>query len=125
MKVYLILLVLIFMNAGCAREGFIPSDIMQQQQMQDLVWDVMVAEEYAKDLAVTDTVKNKNLKQERSIAYQQVFDLHHTTREDFKRSFDYYASHPDLSKVLFDTLSKRANRKRESSFRMITPPKLR
>lgn len=118
MRLYLPLALLLVAYSACTDKNRIPSDILPQNKMQDLVWDVMIAEEYSKQLRITDTSRNKDFKKARTILYRQVFDLHKTTRQDFVKSFNYYSSRPDLTKVLFDTLTARGNRKRDQAFRL-------
>jgi excinuclease UvrABC ATPase subunit len=124
MRSYLPLIALIVITgAACSGKTNVPADILAPAVMQDLVWDVMVVDEYSKDVIASDTIRNKNLKKERSIAYQQVFTLYKTNREDYIKSFNYYTEHPDLTKALFDTLAVRANNKREEAFRIRLPKK--
>lgn len=101
---------------ACSNKNKVPSGILSQKDMQELVWDIMMAEEYGKEVILQDTLRSKNFKKERSVLYQQVFELHDTNREDFLKSFKYYATRPDLTKTLYDTLAIRGSRKREEAF---------
>jgi hypothetical protein len=46
-----------------------------------------------------------------------VFQLHHTTKEEFKKSYDFYLSRPDLSAKLFDSLAALANKDRSEIYK--------
>ena len=35
------------------------------------------------------------------------FQIHHITRQDFDKSYAYYRQHPDLMKIILDSLSRR------------------
>ncbi|MGN6418818.1 MAG: DUF4296 domain-containing protein, partial [Pseudobacter sp.] len=48
--------------------------------------------------------------------YDQVFQVHKITREEFVKSYKFYLSRPDISKVMFDSIASRANRKREEQY---------
>jgi hypothetical protein len=52
--------------------------------------------------------------------YQQVFQLHHVSRDDFRKSFQFYLDHPDITKTLIDSVLARGNRLRMESY--TTPP---
>ena len=121
MRRYLSLVICILACAACTDKNRLPSGILPQSKMQDLVWDVMVAEEYSKELRIKDTAINKDFKKERSAVYQQVFDLHKTSRQDFIKSFNFYASRPDLTKILFDSLTQKSNRRRDEALRERIP----
>jgi len=53
---------------------------------------------------------------ESSKIYGQVFQVHHITKEEFDKSYSYYREHPELMRILLDSLSKKTNvHGRESS----------
>ena len=49
--------------------------------------------------------------------YKEVFTIHHTTKDEFNKSYQFYLSRPDLSKSLFDSLSAYANRQRNEMYK--------
>jgi hypothetical protein len=106
---------------ACTHKNKTPSDIISREEMTSLVWDVMLVDQYSQEYELGDSVKNR--KAERSRLYQEVFDLHKTSRKDFLKSFNYYLSRPDLTKIIFDTLAARGSRERERSFRIKKPAK--
>jgi len=48
--------------------------------------------------------------------YQQVFQVHHVTLEEFRRSYQFYLERPDITKTLMDSVIARANRLRADSY---------
>jgi hypothetical protein len=52
--------------------------------------------------------------------YQQVFQLHQVTRDEFRKSFQFYLDHPEITKPLIDSVLARGNRLRMESYS--TPP---
>lgn len=70
--------------------------------MRKLLWDVLKADEYYVRIKVKDTVaplQTSNLK-----LYDQVFNSHGITKEQFYFSYKYYESHPEEFKVLIDSV---------------------
>lgn len=44
--------------------------------------------------------------------YQNVFKVHHITREEFIKSYKFYLGRPDITRVMFDSISTQAQRRR-------------
>lgn len=101
---------------GCTNKTKVPKDILSKDQMRDVMWDLMQADVYAQSYIARDTLKN--LKKERTILFQQVFDLHKISRQEFNKSLDYYMGRPDLTQTIFDTLAARQARHREEEMRL-------
>lgn len=99
---------------GCADKGRIPSGILSREKMEDVLWDMIQADQYAtlmtKDSAHTD------LKLERLRLYQQVFLLHGVSRAEFQKSYNYYMAHPELTQTLFDSLAIKSTRLRSEAY---------
>lgn len=70
--------------------------------MRKLMWDLMRADAYVSDFIMKDSTRNP--KTESVILYEQVFNIHSTTEENFKKSLAFYQSRPDLLKVITDSL---------------------
>ena len=70
--------------------------------MRKLMWDLMRADAYIADFVMKDSSRNQ--KTESAILYEEVFTIHSTTADVFKRSLAFYQSRPDLLKVITDSL---------------------
>ncbi|MBD0331852.1 MAG: DUF4296 domain-containing protein [Chitinophagaceae bacterium] len=86
---------------------FVPKRILPVKEMQQVLWDVMQADElvnyyYTKDSSINRIKKSKEL-------YQKIFRMHEITSEDFKRSLHYYQSRPDLLKIILDSLQHKTS----------------
>lgn len=80
-------------------------DILPENEMRDIMWDMMRADQYVGAFLPKDSTHNKK---DQSIAlYEEIFHIHRVTREQFKSSFDYYSSRPDLFRPIIDSLAKR------------------
>jgi len=71
------------------------------------MWDMIRADQWVSDQLIKDSSKNK--KEESIKLYEQVFHIHGITKDDFKKSLDYYSSRPDLFRPIIDSLARRKN----------------
>ena len=101
----LISIFLLIALVACKGKNSIPSDILPPSKMQAVLWDVMRADQFVSDYVVkNDTTKNKL---STSLGYyEQIFSIHKIKPEEFSRSLTYYKEHPDLFKVVMDSMSK-------------------
>jgi hypothetical protein len=79
-------------------------DVLPENEMREVMWDMMRADQYVGSF-LKDSTHNKK---DQSIAlYEEIFHIHKITREQFKTSYDYYSSRPDLFRPILDSLAKR------------------
>jgi hypothetical protein len=95
-------IILIILTFGCIQDKKIPKDILPQNEMRKIMWDLMRADAYVSTFIMKDSTKNQ--KAESAILYEKIFDIHSTTRENFKKSLAFYESRPDLFKAISDSL---------------------
>jgi len=95
-------IILIILNFACIRNNKVPKDIIPQNKMRNIMWDLMRADAYVTDFVMKDSTRDK--KAESAKLYEKIFDIHATTRETFKKSLTFYQSRPDLFKVISDSL---------------------
>ena len=96
---YFIFLMMLF---SCGKSNKPPSSLIQPKEMQSILWDVMRAETLAteiarKDSAVPVAIETKSLS-------QKVFNIHKTDSAKFNKSYNWYVKHPDVLKIIFDSL---------------------
>ena len=104
-SVFFIILLLVVL--GCS-QGKVPRSILSQQKMEDVLWDVLLADQTAdyyiqRDSSVKALQKHADL-------YQQLFQIHKISKEDFQKSLRFYESHPQLFRPVLDSLQKRSER---------------
>jgi hypothetical protein len=80
-------------------------DILPENEMREVMWDMMRADQYVAAFLLKDSTRTK--KDESIRLYEEIFHIHKITREEFKASFDYYSSRPDLFRPIIDSLTKR------------------
>ena len=103
MRIFLFIILSVFV-AGCIRDKKIPKGILSQNEMRKIMWDLLRADAYVADFIMKDSTRKQDQKTESTILYDQVFNMHSTTRETFIKSRDFYESRPDLLKVITDSL---------------------
>jgi hypothetical protein len=81
--------------------------ILPQSEMREVMWDMIRADQYVTDFLLRDSSKKK--KDESVKLYDQIFRLHKTTADEFKKSLAYYSSRPDLLRPIIDSLATRKN----------------
>ncbi len=97
---YILLLILL---SGCMR----PFGVLSHDEMVAVLLDVHVAEAAMK---VVDGSAKRIEKQE---YYNVVFEKHHTTKEQFEKSLDWYAHHPKVLVEIYDDVKKEAEHLQE------------
>ena len=95
-------IILIISNFACIRGNKVPKDIIPQNQMRKIMWDLMRADAYVTDFVMKDSTRDK--KAESAKLYEKIFEIHATNQETFKKSLAFYQSRPDLFKVVSDSL---------------------
>lgn len=93
---------LLILSFGCIRNNKIPKDVIPQNEMRLIMWDLMRADAYVNDFVMKDSTLDK--KTESAKLYEKIFVIHATTQEIFKKSLAFYQSRPDLFKVISDSL---------------------
>jgi hypothetical protein len=107
---FLILVVL----ASCTNRKKIPSGIIRQEMMGEILWDMALAEEYTINYLIKDTLVTKEEKV--TAEFEKILAIHSVSQEKFRKSLGFYKSRPDLMKVMMDTLHNRSQRNREQIY---------
>jgi hypothetical protein len=110
--------------AACISKNSPPRGIIQKDTMRNIMWDMIQADQYSKIFLTKDSCAI-NVKDETIKLYQQVFQIHHTTKEEFDKSYQYYLAHQDLNKLIFDSLSVQILRERHQPSQGPVLPKLK
>lgn len=97
-----------------------PQDLIPEPKMERVIWDMVQADEFIQNYVMKDSNK-VNVNAERYKLYEKVLSVHSITKDQFRKSYEYYASHPGDTKMLFDSLSARANRRIQESYKPLQP----
>jgi Domain of unknown function (DUF4296) len=101
-------LVLFVLFISCSNRTGIPKDILPPDSMELVMKDVLMASQYSAQYIIKDSLKTDKWKSNQQML-EDIFGIHHITRETFKKSLQFYESRPDLNKKIFDSLSAYAS----------------
>jgi hypothetical protein len=107
----LILLLSWAMGIGCSDKGHVPGGILSKDKMEQVMWDMAQADQYAALYLAKDSA-HIDRKAETMRLYAEVFRLHQVTADEFRKSYRYYLGHPELNQLLFDSVIARGVRAR-------------
>jgi hypothetical protein len=95
----------IFFTA-CASNGGQPKEVLPPHEMGAVLYDVIQADELVDFAKFNDSTYQRFSR--RTALYDTVFSLHGVTKNDFRKSLEYYQSRPDLLKDILEDLAKKA-----------------
>ena len=93
---------------SCGNKNKIPTGILKPDKMQAVLWDVIKADEFTKEFIKKDT--SKDAVQENLKLQEEIFAIHHISKQDFYTSYDYYKSNPVQLKIMIDSIIVRGER---------------
>ena len=100
------LVIFCMIAAGCGGDS-LPAGVMKPDKMRTVLWDVLRADE----VAIRKPVDSVNTIADNYIgAYRQVFASHKISKEDFKKSLQYYQMHPADLRPILDSLQRMTDR---------------
>jgi hypothetical protein len=105
-----------FLIFGCTNTNKVPEDILSKKKMEVVLWDIIQAERFNVLFQFKDSA-SKNILLERFKLYEQVFALHKVSKDDFVKSYKYYLSRPDMAKVIFDSITVKAERQKAATYK--------
>lgn len=114
MKRLLIPVLMIF--CACTHNDRVPDDIIGREKMEGILWDMIQADRFSTQFLAKDSAK-LDVKKETFILYDKVFQVNKVSKDEFVKSYKYYLSRPDITKVIFDSLASRANRRKEEVYK--------
>ena len=117
---FFLFIILTTLTVGCIQDKKIPKDILKQNEMHKIMWDLMRADAYVANFIMKDSTKDQ--KKESIILYEKIFDIHSTTREAFQKSLEFYQGRPDLFKVISDSL--RSDERKAQEYQELKKPDL-
>ena len=96
---------------SCSDEMKAPKDLISEKKMASVMWDMVQADRFTTTFITRDSLK-LNVKAETFKMYDQVFQLHKISQDQFLASYKYYLSRPDLSQKIFDSVASKASKAR-------------
>lgn len=113
-------LAILFLFVSCLEKNKVPSEIIRPKEMQSILWDVIRAQTLSSQLVRKDSAINQIA--ETKALTQKVFQIHNIKASDFERSYAWYTNHPDIIKVIFDSISSQNQRESQIQFKERVKP---
>jgi hypothetical protein len=108
-------LCILLIFASCTNNEKIPSGVIERPEMEKIMWDMIRADRYSSIFLASDTLNRQRKTFE---LYENIFHIHHITKDEFLKSYKFYLGRPDLAKVMFDSVSARAERQRADVYKV-------
>lgn len=116
MKTCSFIIALLLFYSSCNSKAEVPEGILPTEKMEQILLDMVRADEIINRQIYVDSVYKTM--GGRTRIYQDVFTKHKLTKEQFKKSLNFYQNRPDLLKIVLDSMQsevKRAEQKRTDS----------
>lgn len=99
---------------SCSRSADIPSDMLDQESMSALLFDISLAEGHVENAYFRDSAKSRDsiLK----VELDRVLKMHGVSNPVFVNSYKFYRSRPHLYKVMIDSLQARTQRDQQKMY---------
>jgi hypothetical protein len=106
MKLNRLLLFWLLGAMACQSERQVPSGILSPEKMQEVVWDMMRADQFVVGFILPhDSTLKKD--PEKIKWYNRVLAIHQLSEQQFKESFRYYQTRPDLVAQMMDSIARK------------------
>lgn len=105
MKRYVLIFIPAVFILACSDKNKLPAGVMAGPKMQAVMWDMIRAGDFLnnyvfyKDANIDKTAESQKWN-------EKIFQMHKITRSEFDISYAYYQQHPQLMKVIMDSISK-------------------
>ena len=83
--------------------------------MQAVLWDMLRTDEFVSNYGRRDT--SVSVKDRSTRLYTEIFRIHNTTKSQFEKSIKFYNLHPDIFKIVLDSLEKKKSILSEAPYR--------
>lgn len=100
--------------SACSRSRKVPSDVIGKDRMGRILYDIGLAEGAVETEYYRDSSRNKDSLLRTQL--DKVMAIHGTSREEFRRSYDFYKRNPLILKEVVDSLQSRAQRNQQRMF---------
>ena len=110
-------LIILIIFSGCVNNTKIPPGMIDKPRMEKILWDMVQADRFVANYIMTKEADSATKKLEAANMYEQVFRLNKISRDEFLKSYKFYLGRPDITKVMFDSISARADRQRSEIYR--------
>ena len=115
----LILIFFLVILYSCSEKTNIPKGIIKLPQMEEVLFDMMKADALASEIVKQDS--SLKLPAMNIELYKKVFSAHNITRTVFDSSYSFYEKHPEMMRILLDSMNVLRERKRANIYQSKLP----
>lgn len=108
-------LIILLIFASCTNNDKIPGNVIERPRMEKILWDMIRADRYSTIYLTADT---QNRQRKTFELYENIFHLHHVSKDEFIKSYKFYLGRPDIAKTMFDSISAYAERQRAEVYKV-------
>jgi hypothetical protein len=76
--------------------------------MQSILWDIARADALSQEIIKKDSTKKPE--DEKIMLTRKIFRIHDVSKEEFEKSYSFYVKHPDMLKVMLDSINVQQTR---------------
>lgn len=96
-------IITLFLFFSCKQKTKIPDNVLPPGKMEKVLLDMLRADEFLNQKKSDTSIPPDSFN--RTVVYNSVFLAHKINQEKFRKSFSYYESHPDMLKIVLDSMN--------------------
>ncbi len=100
---------------SCKGKNKVPLEIIQPAAMQKILWDMIRAQALSAQIARKDSTVNEIA--ETKTLNKKIFEIHKISATAFNKSYIWYTNHPDIMRMVFDSLNAQSQRESQVNFK--------
>jgi hypothetical protein len=123
LKLFARLLLIILLMNSCSQVNRIPDNIIKQEEMGTILFEIAMSEGYLENYTFRDTTVNRDSFLTNEL--DKVLAIHKVSQKDFLEAYTFYKSNPEIFKAITDTVYYRAQRSPEKMYGKRPQPKVK
>jgi hypothetical protein len=101
----IVIVSLLLFTIACGQADKVPEGVLSKEAMRDVLLDMNMADVYSNEsteqgVPRPDSIREKQVK----TYYTQILQLHKISVKEFRTSYDFYESHPDRMKQIYEMM---------------------
>jgi hypothetical protein len=113
-KAHSCLCLLLILVYACSNGEKVPTGVISQEKMGVILFELAMAEGYLENYPFRDTTVNRDSMVK--VEMDKVLAIHHISQQEFRDSYKFYKSRPEIFKVMTDSVYYRAQRSPEKMY---------
>lgn len=98
----------ILSTVSCVDKQPVPKNVLPEEKMKAVMWDIARAQMVAQQVVASDS--SINVVDATKKLTDEVFKIHHVTKKDFDKSYNWYLKNPQILNRLLDSLYTQKSR---------------